>query len=113
MITPLPIAPRRGMTREEQACHDQQHLFIISGVTLKWLKTCTTAFQYEKPKRRRPALCQRAKGHAAPVLTADQVRQIKCELRQGIERRVLAHRYGVHPATIYDIAMGRTWKGVK
>lgn len=113
MITPLPIAPRRTRTADDVAMHDRQHQFIISGVTLKWLKTCTTAFQYEKPKHRRPALCHRAKVHAAPVLTADQVRQIKCELRQGIERRVLAHRYGVHPATIYDIAMGRTWKGVK
>lgn len=42
-------------------------------------------------------------------LTPEQVREIKLASRDGATRADLARQYGVHEATIYLIATGKTW----
>lgn len=45
-------------------------------------------------------------------ITADQVRQIKADLRDGLTGVAIAAKYGLHKATVSDIRRGKIWRDV-
>ncbi len=63
-----------------------------------------------------------AKGRARPCrlekngrarLTIQKVREIRAELRRGVQQSVLASRFGIERSTMNHLAMGRTWAQVE
>lgn len=50
--------------------------------------------------------------HASHRLTVADVKSIRAALASGVTRSALALRFGVDPATIRAIDVGRTWRGV-
>jgi predicted XRE-type DNA-binding protein len=55
---------------------------------------------------------QQREGHTAK-LTEGQVREIRRQLRMGVNQKTIATQYKVHQSTISDIARGRTWRHVR
>lgn len=51
--------------------------------------------------------------HRRAILTEEQVREIKAELRNGARTRVLAKRFGVRDSVIAQIKHGYSWKHIE
>ena len=78
----------------------------------------TTPLPPFKQERKQPKVKQPKKqpkvgeNHPRAKLTVENVRAIKRRLKNSEPPTNLAAKFGVSLATIYDIKLGRSWKGV-
>ncbi len=84
-------------TCDNAACCNIDHL--INGSQLDNIRDCIS--------RGRHAIGQR---NGCAKLNGDDVTKIRALLANGIQGKDIANQFGVHKATISDIAAGKTWR---